>query len=95
MDGARARSLRPGLGALAALALLTGTTTAAAGPRTSSFATCQAAGTPFLDDYCFNYQLAQDGVLNQWVACFSQDCTAIGACINAIADGIYTPCGGK
>jgi hypothetical protein len=44
MDGAPARSLRPGLGALAALALLTGTTTAAAGPRTSSFAWVRLPG---------------------------------------------------
>lgn len=61
----------------------------------SKLAECQMAGTPFIDDFCLNFKLGNDSVLDQMTACFSGACDTITDCLIGVYDKIYATCPGK
>jgi hypothetical protein len=59
---------------------------------TDALAACTTAMTPFANDYCANYKLAKDGVLDQMTPCFAKPCDMVAACLNAVRDALSAPC---
>lgn len=53
---------------------------------------CTTAGTPFPDDYCFNYELVQDAHLDEMTKCFMNNCDMVSDCLNAVRDKVYMAC---
>ncbi len=58
-------------------------------------AECAMEGSGFLDDYCYSYEIIQDGVLDKMTACLSQPCPMISDCLSGTVNAILDPCGGK
>ncbi|MDI3286006.1 hypothetical protein [Polyangium sp. 15x6] len=58
-------------------------------------AECNMEGNPFLDDYCYGFELAQDSVIDELTACLSQPCAMISDCLSGTFGAILAPCGGK
>lgn len=59
---------------------------------TDALAACTMAGTPFPDDYCANYKLAKDSILDKMTPCFAKPCDMVAACVNVVRDALSDPC---
>jgi hypothetical protein len=61
----------------------------------NKLAECQMAGTPFIDDFCYNFKLTKDSVLDEMTACFGGACGTITDCLLGVRGKIYATCPGK